>query len=184
MPKYPFYALLLLSLFWAAACASDAPSYADCAAKKPVQLMLQNLNSRISMEDIQLKESGRFRITQLRSQDQATDTSNRRKDCPPYSTQTINAEYTLFHTKGDVVFSLYNNQLMQVSFYPSPAADTAALLRDLCDKDAVCFPSSKDEVYQKGSRIRKGRAANGAFYLSWEDPCLMQELDDWIARCS
>lgn len=169
--------LFLLLLSTLAACASDAPP--DCSRfGEAVMLIDSSLMSRATVEDFQASNR-KFRLTQINSQDVPAQGK-----CELYSIQTVTADHTHYGIQGDMTFSFFNNQLKQVLFYPKSLADSTALMTALCEKEKLCLADNSGDIHRKGANIRKGMTGDARFYVVWEDLCLMEQVNNWIARCS
>jgi hypothetical protein len=171
--------IFLLALVFFSACASDAPSPPpDCATfGQAVMLIDSQLMSRLTVEDFQASNR-KFKLTQIRSEDVPAQGK-----CELYSIQTVNAAHEHHGVKGDMVFSFFNNQLKQVLFYPKAQEDSTKYLTTLCEKEKICL-TDKETMHRSGATIRKGVSSDARFFIVWEDLCLIEQMNNWLAKCS
>jgi hypothetical protein len=165
-----------ISLLFSACSSDQAPP--DCAKfGEAVELINPNLLSRITVEDFQANNQV-FKLGMIRSEDYPAQGK-----CDLYGITTVGAEYTHHQIAGDMTFSFFNNQLKQVLFYPKNLSDSTALLAALCEKDKICLQTDS-EFMRKGTQIRKGMTTDNRFYIVWEDFCLMEQMNAWLAKCN
>lgn len=175
-PKSGLILALAISFLFAA-CASDATP-PDCAQfGEAVQLINPNLLSRVTVEEFQANNRT-FKLGMIRSEDFPAQGK-----CDLYGITTVNAEYSHHQIAGDMTFSFFNNQLKQVLFYPKNLSDSTALLAALCEKEQTCLLTDS-QIMRKGTQIRKGMTSDKRFYIVWEDFCLMEQMNAWLAKCN